>query len=47
MINLKAIDIGEVKKIDDDKLNKKDKEKGTVFKKLGKIVKKLIDCCKE
>jgi len=46
-LNLKIIDIGEVKKIDEDKLNKEDKETGSVFKKLGEIVKKLIDCCKE
>ncbi|GBD34808.1 hypothetical protein HRbin35_00559 [bacterium HR35] len=46
-LNLKIIDIGEVKKINEDKLNKEDKETGSVFKKLGEIVKKLIDCCKE
>lgn len=46
-INLKTIDIGEVKKIDDNQLNKKDKEKKGVFAKLEEIVKKLVDCCKE
>lgn len=45
-INLKAIDIGEVKKIDNEKLNKEDREK-SVFKNLKDITKKLIDCCKE
>ena len=46
-LNLKIIDIGEVKKIDEDKLNKEDKENYSVFKKLGEIVQKVIDCCKE
>lgn len=45
-INLKTIDIGEVKKIEDEKLNKKDEEK-SVFKNLKEMVKKLVDCCKE
>jgi len=46
-INLKLIDLGEVKKIDDDKLNIKDTEKKSLFAKLGDLVKKLVDCCKE
>ncbi|MCL5433319.1 MAG: hypothetical protein M1524_04375 [Patescibacteria group bacterium] len=46
-INLKAIDLGEVKKIDDDKLDNKDKEKNGVFGKLNQLVKKAIDCCLE
>lgn len=46
-INLKAIDLGEVKKIDDDKLDNKDKEKNGVFGKLNTLVKKAIDCCLE
>jgi len=46
-INLKTIDIGEVKKIDDGQLNKQDSQKSGVFAKLGEVVKKLIDCCKE
>lgn len=46
-INLKLIDIGEVKKIDDNQLNKDDKEKKGFLGKLGEIVKKLVDCCKE
>lgn len=45
-INLKAIDIGEVKKIEEEKLNKEDEEK-SVFKSLKEIVKKLVDCCRE
>jgi len=46
-INLKTIDIGEVKKLDDGQLNKQDSQKSGVFAKLGEVVKKLIDCCKE
>jgi len=46
-INLKLVDIGEVKKIDDNQLNKDDKEKKGFLGKLGEVVKKLVDCCKE
>jgi hypothetical protein len=38
-INLKLINIGEIKKIDEKKFN--------LFDKLGDIVKKVIDCCIE
>jgi len=43
-LNMKLIDIGEVKKIDDDDLNTK--KKGIVGK-LGALVKKVVDCCLE
>jgi hypothetical protein len=46
-INLKLIDIGEVKKIDNNQLNKDDKEKKGFLGKLGEVVKNLVDCCKE
>ncbi len=46
-INLKLIDIGEVKKIGDDQLNTKDTEKKGLLGKLGDAVKYLVDCCKE
>lgn len=46
-INLKLVDIGEVKKIDDNQINKEDKEKKGFLGKLGDVVKKLVDCCKE
>lgn len=46
-INLKLVDIGQVKKIDDNQLNKEDKEKKGILSKLGEVVKKIIDCCKE
>jgi hypothetical protein len=43
-LNMKLINIGEVKKIDDDDLNK---EKKGVVGKLGALVKKVVDCCIE
>lgn len=46
-INLKLVDIGEVRKIDDNQLNKSDQEKKGFLGKLGDIVKKIVDCCKE
>lgn len=45
-INLKAIDIDEIKKIENEKLNKDDENK-SAFKSLKDIVKKLVDCCRE
>lgn len=46
-INLKLVSIGDVKKIDDNQLNAHDQERKGFFGKLGTVVKKLIDCCKE
>lgn len=46
-LNLNVIEIDKVKKIDSDKLNTKDKEDDSVFQKLGNMVKKAIDCCRE
>ncbi len=43
-LNMKLIDIGEVKKIDDDAINTK--KKGLTGR-LGAMVKKVIDCCIE
>lgn len=43
-LNMKLIDIGEVKKIDEEDFNTK--KKGLAGK-LGEIVKKVIDCCRE
>lgn len=45
-INMKIINLGDVKKIDDDVLNKTDKEKGFMGK-LGGLVKRAINCCIE
>lgn len=46
-INLKLLNIGDVKKIDDNAVNKKDKEKKGFMGKMGDLVKKAIDCCIE
>lgn len=46
-INLKLVDMGEVKKIDDSQINKEDSEKKGFIRKLGDMVKDLVDCCKE
>lgn len=43
-LNMKLIDIGEVKKIDDDAISTK--KKGLTSR-LGALVKKVIDCCIE
>lgn len=43
-LNMKLIDLGEVKKIEDDALNTEKKGLGG---KLGALVKKVIDCCIE
>ena len=46
-LNMKLINVGDIKKIDDNALNKSDtKPKGFVGK-LGEIIHKLIDCCLE
>ncbi len=46
-LNMKLIDTGEIKKIDDEALNKEDKEKKGLSGKLGALVRKVIDCCIE
>jgi hypothetical protein len=47
-INLKLIDLGEVKKIDENQIDTKDQDKKTgILAKLGQVVQKVIDCCKE
>jgi len=46
-INLKLIDIGQVKKIDENQLDVHDKKKSGFLGKLGELVKKIIDCCIE
>ena len=43
-LNMKLIDLGDVKKIDEDALNKKHKGLGG---RLGDLVKKVVDCCIE
>ncbi|MGA2418012.1 MAG: hypothetical protein ABSF55_02140 [Candidatus Staskawiczbacteria bacterium] len=46
-INLKLIDLGEVKKIDDNQIDKKDTDKKGILAKLGKVVQYVVNCCKE
>jgi len=46
-VNMKIIDTKDIKKIDDNALNKHDKEKKGFMGKLGDLVKKAIDCCIE
>jgi len=46
-INLKLVNVGEIKKIDDSQLDVHDKEKTGFLGKLGELVKKIVDCCIE
>ena len=46
-VNMKLIDTSEIKKIDDQAINKEDKEKKGFLGKLGELVKKAVDCCIE
>lgn len=46
-LNLKLVNVGEIKKIEENQLNIHDKEKKGFLGKLGELVKKLVDCCVE
>jgi len=46
-INMNVIDTYQVKKIDDQSLNKHDEHKSGFFGKLGELIKRAIDCCIE
>lgn len=46
-LNMKLLNVGDIKKIDDEALDKKDIEKKGFMGKLGALVKKAIDCCIE
>ncbi len=46
-LNMKLIDTGDIKKIDDDALDNRDTEKKGFAGKLGALVKKAINCCLE
>jgi hypothetical protein len=46
-VNMKLIDTSEIKKIDDQAINKEDTEKKGFLGKLGELVKKAVDCCIE
>lgn len=46
-VNMKIINTDNLKKIDDEALNKQDKEKKSFSGKLGDLVRKVVDCCIE
>lgn len=46
-LNLKLVDVSDVQKIDNQQLNVHDDKKTGFLGKLGEIIKKIIDCCKE
>jgi len=46
-INLKLVNIGEVRKVGETQLDTKDESKKGVLGKLGQIVQYVINCCKE
>ena len=46
-LNMKLLNVGEIKKIDDQAVNKQDEKKKGFMGKLGSLVKKAIDCCIE
>ena len=46
-LNMKLLNVGDIKKIDDEAINKNDKEKSGFMGKLGALVKKAINCCIE
>lgn len=46
-INLKLVDVSEIKKIDDNQLSVHDQKKNGFMGKLEDLVKKVIDCCIE
>jgi len=46
-VNMGLVDTAQVKKIDDNAIDKHDKEKKGFMGKLGELVKKIIDCCIE
>jgi hypothetical protein len=46
-VNLELVDIGKVEKIGDEKLSSSDEEKGSLRSKLGRIIEKAVNCCRE
>jgi hypothetical protein len=46
-VQMKLVPIGDVKKLDEQAINKQDKSKNGVMAKLGVLVEKVIDCCIE
>jgi hypothetical protein len=46
-LNLKLLNVGDIKKVDEEQLDVHDNEKKGFFGKLGDVVKKAINCCIE
>ncbi|MBU0546141.1 hypothetical protein KKA13_02705 [Patescibacteria group bacterium] len=46
-INMKVVNVGDVKKIDENAVNRHDTEKKGFMGKLGVLIRKAIDCCIE
>ena len=46
-IRLKLVDTSKLKKVEENQLNVHDKGKGGLLSKLGKIVRIIVECCKE
>jgi len=46
-LNMKLLNVGDIKKIDDGAINKKDVKKNGFMGKIGELVKRAIDCCIE
>jgi len=46
-LNMKLLNVGDIKKIDENALNKSDEEEKGFIGKLGKLVKRAINCCIE
>ncbi|MFH1402043.1 MAG: hypothetical protein ABIG87_00265 [Patescibacteria group bacterium] len=46
-LNMKLLNVGDIKKLDDNALNKCDREKNGIVGKLGEVVKKTVNCCIE
>ena len=46
-VNMKLIDTKDIKKIDEEALNKHDNKKTGFMGKMGELIKKAIDCCIE
>jgi len=46
-VNLKLVKTDDIKKIDDEAINRHDDKKTGFMGKLGELVKKAIDCCIE
>lgn len=46
-VNMKIVKTGDIKKIEENAINKEDKEQKGFMGKLGELVKKAIDCCIE